>query len=406
LQHLQLVAQRIKEQHGDLHPAYATALNNLAGVYQSLGDFSRATAHLKQAVAIRQKSLGDNHEDTITALNNLAGLNLLTGESAEARRIFADVADTRRKALGDEHPDYATSLNNLAAAEEALHQADDAERHYREALRIRERVLGPRHPDVAASLNNLAALLRARGHNAEAETDLRRALEIREQALGRWHLDYAASLNNLAVHFRECGDHRKAARWYRQALALQQQFIDATLPALAEQQQITLLAALRRTLDGFLSVVQQADVPVEEAYGHVLWWKGRVLVRQLGRRHAAAGNTDDPRLNKLRALSSQLAALAFTASRIWSNSASNWRQTWLRHRASPRPVKPNHRVNWPPRSQKESCLSISLNTIARRRTKPRPKPTSSREQNLWPMSVVATSRSSGLTWGRLPKFAI
>ena len=310
LQHLLMVARRSQEQHGDQHPSYATALNNLAGVYQSLGDLPRATAHLQQAVAIRQETLGDDHADTLTALNNLAGLHLLSGELVEAQRIFGVVADARRKALGNEHPDYATSLNNLAAADDALHHPDEAERRYREALRIRERVLGPRHPDVAASLNNLAPLLRARGQTAAAETHLRQALEIREQALGRWHPDYAASLNNLAVHYRECGEDREAVRWYRQALAVQQRFIDATLPALAEQQQITVLAAWRRTLDGLLSVAPRAEVPAQEVYGHVLWWKGRVLMRQLARRRDAAGN--GPALDQLRAVSGQLAALALS----------------------------------------------------------------------------------------------
>jgi CHAT domain-containing protein len=225
--------------------------------------------------------------------------------------LFAAVAEKRRQSAGPDHPLYASSLTNLAAAEESLGEPETAERHFAEALSIRKQALGPQHPDVAGSLANLATLLRKRGQPARAKEMLEQALEIRARALGRWHPDYAVSLNNLAVHHRECQDYAAAASWYRQALAAQQAFIEATLPALAEQQQITLLQAWRRTLDGYLSIASPAGISADEAYAQVLWWKGRALAGQLRRR--SDGKTTDPRLAHLQRITGELAALAVQA---------------------------------------------------------------------------------------------
>lgn len=305
------VAQEIERQYGQKHPHYASALNNLAGLDQSLGDYQRATERLRQALAIRQAALGADHEDTLTSLNNLAGLYLQTGQPQEARQLFADVLKARQ-ARGADHPDCATALSNLAAAEEALQNLPAAEQLLREALAQSERVLGPDHPTVATNLNNLGLLLDARQQPAEAEKLLRRALKIRGDHVGKLHPDYAASLNNLAVHFRQSGQPAAAANWYRQALAAHQAIIEATLPALSERQQLSHLANLRRTLDGFLSIAAAARLEPGEVYQHVLWWKGQVLVRQLARRQAASGSAAAPLVDQLRVVCGQLAALALT----------------------------------------------------------------------------------------------
>ena len=52
-----LIRQRI----GDDHPDYATSLNNLAGLYYSMGRYSEAEPLFRQATEIRRKSLVSRH---------------------------------------------------------------------------------------------------------------------------------------------------------------------------------------------------------------------------------------------------------------------------------------------------------------------------------------------------------
>ncbi len=301
------VAHTIEQRYGR-NLQYALALNNLAGSDQALGDFPQAIQRLQQAHKIHEQALGSDHAETLTSLNNLAGLYLQTGQKTEARRLFAQIVATR-KSQNPESADYATALSNLSQAHQEWNELSEAERLCRQSLQIREDVLGPEHPDVAASLNNLASLLDAQHRYGESEALLRRALAIRETKLGPLHPEYAATLSNLAVHFRQSSRWRESADWYRQALAAQQKIIEATLPALPERQQLSLLSNLRRTLDGYLSVAKHADVPPQDVYRHVLWWKGQSLVRQLNRHATTTGDAMAQLQDELRSICGRLAAI-------------------------------------------------------------------------------------------------
>ena len=59
---------------GENHPDYATSLNNLAGLYQAMGDYAKAEPLFRQALEINKRALGENHPDYATSLNNLAAL--------------------------------------------------------------------------------------------------------------------------------------------------------------------------------------------------------------------------------------------------------------------------------------------------------------------------------------------
>jgi CHAT domain-containing protein len=308
------VAHAIEQRYGRNHLQYAVTLNNLAGVDQALGDFPNAIQRLQRSLEIRQQLLGPDHEDTLTSLNNLAGMYLESGQKTEARRLFVQIVAT----LGSKNPestDYATALSNLSQAHQELNELTEAERFSRQSLQIRERLLGPDHPDVATSLNNLASLLDARYQFGESEPLFRRALAIRATKLGPFHPEHAAILSNLAVHFRQANLWHDSADWYRQALDAQQKIIEATLPALPERQQLSLLSNLRRTLDGYLSVTSRADIAPQDVYRHVLWWKGQALVRQLNRRATTTVGEATAQLQaELRSISGQLAAITFTTS--------------------------------------------------------------------------------------------
>ncbi len=58
--------------------------------------------------------MGENHPLYATGLNNLAELNESLGNYAKAELLFRHTLEIRKRVLGEKSPDYATSLNNLA----------------------------------------------------------------------------------------------------------------------------------------------------------------------------------------------------------------------------------------------------------------------------------------------------
>ena len=134
-------------------------LDCAGGYFLGRAAYSQAEPLLRDALAIREKSLGPEHPDTATSLNHLAGLLTGRGNLAEARPLCERALAIQEKALGPEHPDTAMSLHNLASLLSSQGDFAGARSLHERALAIRATVLGPEHPDTATSLNNLARLL-------------------------------------------------------------------------------------------------------------------------------------------------------------------------------------------------------------------------------------------------------
>jgi CHAT domain-containing protein len=98
------------------------------------------------------------HRDTATSLNNLATLYEVMGEYAKAEPLYLQSLRIWQKVLGPEHADIAASLNNLAALYEDMGEYAKAELLYRQSLRILQKVFGPEHPNTVAIIDNLSIL--------------------------------------------------------------------------------------------------------------------------------------------------------------------------------------------------------------------------------------------------------
>jgi len=166
-------------------------LDCAGGYFLGRAVYSQAEPLLRDALAIREKSLGPEHPDTATSLNHLAGLLMGRGNLAEARPLCERALAIQEKALGPEHPDTAQSLHNLASLLSSQGDIAGARPLYERALAIQEKALGPEHPATARSLDNLASLLSHQGDIAGARPLYERALAIREKALGPEHPDMA-----------------------------------------------------------------------------------------------------------------------------------------------------------------------------------------------------------------------
>jgi CHAT domain-containing protein len=240
-------------------------------IYQETRDFPRALALLRQAAQIHKQSEGEQHVAYATALGNLALLYFETGDYGKAEALQRQALEIRRKARGENYEEYATSLDNLARVYEAT------------------------------------------GAYAQAETFIQKALQIRERVLGKQHPDYAKCLHNLAMLYLSTGAYAKAEPLFHEALHIRRRNLDRAAAVQSQRQQIALAAALRSSLDGYLTLAAQAAMPVATAYAEVLAWKGSVSRRQRLLRIARV--TTDPDvarlLEELRRTTARFAALAF-----------------------------------------------------------------------------------------------
>jgi tetratricopeptide (TPR) repeat protein len=212
---------------GNEHTNVADSLNNLASALVGQDKLAEAEILCHQALALNRKLLGEEHREVARSLNNLAVVLWSQGKSAEAEPLFRQALAMRRKLFANQHEDVAASLLNLANAVCDQARPAEAEALYREALAMQKKLLGNDHPDVANSLHNLADALSEQSKLAEAESTQREALAMYERLLGPDHPYVANALHNLAALLSEVGKLDEAEALYRRALAMRRKLLGA-----------------------------------------------------------------------------------------------------------------------------------------------------------------------------------
>jgi tetratricopeptide (TPR) repeat protein len=223
------LAEQIKDE-----PLLASALNDLARLQFTTGQFANAESLMRRALTIDEQSFGPEHPIIALRLNNLAVLLQATNRFGEAEALMRRALAIDEKALEPEHPNVAAHLNNLAQLLQATNRLGEAEPLMRRALVIIEQNFGPEHPKVATALNNLARLLGATSRLGEAEPLMRRALTIDEQSFGPEHPNVANRLNNLASLLQATNRRGEAEPLMRRALAIDEQNFDPEHPKIAQ----------------------------------------------------------------------------------------------------------------------------------------------------------------------------
>ena len=98
-------------------------LQELSGQVRKLyaeGKYDEAVVVAQEFLRIAETAFGPEHAHTATALNNLAQLYQAQGKYAEAEQLFQRSLAIREKVLGPEHADVAVSLNNLASLDSRI----------------------------------------------------------------------------------------------------------------------------------------------------------------------------------------------------------------------------------------------------------------------------------------------
>ena len=218
---------------GKEHPYYATSLNRLATLYESLGSYERAEPLYLDAIKIREKVLGKQHPDYATSLNSLAGLYFTMGSYERTEPLYLEAKKIREKVLGKEHPYYADSLSSLALLYESMGSYERVEPLYLESIRIYEKTLGKEHPNYAGNLSNMASVYIRMGAYERAEPLYLKVKKIFEKVRGKEHPDYAGSLSTLARLYVSMGSYERAEPLYLEAKKIEEKVLGKEHPLYA-----------------------------------------------------------------------------------------------------------------------------------------------------------------------------
>jgi CHAT domain-containing protein/Tfp pilus assembly protein PilF len=205
---------------GANHPDIAQVLNDLAFLYNIMGDDKRAEQLYKRALEIWEKTLGPEHPVIAHTRSNIAGIYLTRGDYVPAEAEFQLALEIDMKVSGPKHPDIAQDYNNLGEVYRERGDYAKAESLYKSAIDIWEETLGPEHPFLAEALNNIALIYQARTKYEQAEASFQRAITIWERAVGPEHPIITQAFINMGNLWKERGDYAKAEPFYERALSI------------------------------------------------------------------------------------------------------------------------------------------------------------------------------------------
>ena len=109
---------------------------------RNAGKFQQAVPIAEEVLKYCEKNDGPDHPETADSLNDLAFLYNSMGDQAKALPLYQRALKIREKALGPDHPYTAISLNNLAEAYRENGDFAKAEPLYKRAIKIWETKLG------------------------------------------------------------------------------------------------------------------------------------------------------------------------------------------------------------------------------------------------------------------------
>jgi len=232
--------------------------------------------------------------DLASALHNVAIVYDDMNDAAHGLPLEDRALAIVRRALGPEHPRYGNSLNTRANLLRRLERLDEAEATQREHLALVERTLGPESSDAAAAHLNLGGILRDRDRLDDAIAELRRAVALYEHTAGPDHSWTANALDNLGGVLSR--SERPALRAeaepvLRRAVAIYTARLGPTAPpvATATRHLCEHLARVGRHADT-IPLYQGAIRGVEASQGKDSPLLARPLLG-LGQAHAALGHT-------------------------------------------------------------------------------------------------------------------
>ncbi len=205
------------------HNLLGVAFNDLGLIYRAVGDYDDAEKWLRRSLENRGALRSDRPIAYATVLENLAGVLQWQGIDEEAEQMFRTSLEMHRKELGPDHHSVGRAANNLGFFLLLHDRHWEAEALFRENLDIAARN-GTGNSFGSSSVRiNLGDVLYWSGRYLEAAEVFQEARDIRAETIGRSDPRYANAVDRLADSYRRLERHYLAQPLYEEALAVRAQ---------------------------------------------------------------------------------------------------------------------------------------------------------------------------------------
>jgi serine/threonine-protein kinase len=191
----------------------------LGGIYQRLGNLTRAESLLETALERRRTLYGAEHPEVAESLVAMGLLRVGQAKFDEAERFVRDGLEMSTRLLPAGDPAIARATTALGLVLEERGSYKEAIATLEEAARLHS-ARQPASADLAATLRELFNSEFYAGNFTTADEIGARVLAMTKQVNGERHALVAEDLINLGAVRYERGQYAEAERYYRDALAI------------------------------------------------------------------------------------------------------------------------------------------------------------------------------------------
>ena len=146
----------IYEKYFPNDPDLAMSFNNIALVYDEMGEYTRALSYYEKALAIKQQqqSLSPNGLNLEALYDNISYVYVEMGEYTKALSYKEKILESKQQISPPNHLDLLGLYNNIGVIYETIENYSKAYSFYEKALQHAEQSLSENHPDYILCKNN------------------------------------------------------------------------------------------------------------------------------------------------------------------------------------------------------------------------------------------------------------
>jgi tetratricopeptide (TPR) repeat protein len=217
--------EKRKQLLGIEDPTTLSSMNYLARLYNAMGHIDKAIPLVEDCLEKRKQIFGNDHATTIGSMINLAGLYQHNGYTDKALPLYEECLEKRKQLLGIDHPDTLNLMDKLAGLYQVMGNVDKALPLYEECLEKTKIFIGNNNPTTLMVMNNLACLYQVMGNVDKALPLYEECFVKRKQFLVNDHPDTLQSMNNLANLYQVMGNMDKALPLYEECIEKKKQLL-------------------------------------------------------------------------------------------------------------------------------------------------------------------------------------
>lgn len=201
------------------HPLLASSYNSLGVIYLTQGDLVKSERFLIKSKDIREKILPMDSPLTANTYNSLGELYYTQKDYNKAEEYLLKSEDIRATVLPEDSTCLAKSYNNLGLLYSAKNELQLALDYYNKSIKIYKKVLKPNSIELAKVYHNLAGLYQSRKEYDKAESFYLKSINIYNIKFTD-RISLANIYHNLATLYQTISEHDKAIRYYEKCLRI------------------------------------------------------------------------------------------------------------------------------------------------------------------------------------------